>query len=364
VKALRSIRRTRELFALLWPYAGGQRTLLWSGLGLSVLLVALRVAQPWPLKWVLDLLTGNHHHTGLGGLLQSPALGTAGMGALYLLITLAAASAEYWQLMVLTGLGNRMLYSFRTGLFAHVVRQPLTFHESRDTGELLTRIVYDTARLRQGVNGLLTQVFQTSATFLATSAVLLWLNAELAGVVVVSGMVALTAMGRSNEEIARAARKQRQREGKLAALVTEDLLGIRELQTFRTGTASDGRFGRQNTRSLTQEQKVRRLGAGLLFRIELLIALSVTVILWVGAREVRAGQLTPGDLVLFVSYAVSLYRPFSQFARQTARSGRTFACAERLTKIMQEAPAVADRPGAVAAPPLRRAGPRRPEPPA
>jgi ATP-binding cassette subfamily B protein len=56
--------------------------------------------------------------------------------------------------------------------------------------------------------------------------------------------------------------------------------------------------------------------------------------------------------VLFVSYAVGLYRPFAQFARQTARSGRTFACAERLASIMQQAPAIVDRPGAVAVPSL------------
>jgi ABC-type multidrug transport system fused ATPase/permease subunit len=160
-------------------------------------------------------------------------------------------------------------------------------------------------------------------------------------------------MSRIGRRIVGAARKQRRREGRLASLVAEDLLGVRELHAYRTGEVPDARFTRQNLKSLKQEQKVRRLGAVLLLRTELLLALSVTLILWLGARAVQAGGLTPGSLVLFVSYAVGLYRPFAQFARQTARSGRTFACAERLTKIMNEEPGIADRPDAVAAPDLR-----------
>ena len=342
----------RDVAALLWPHARLHKGLLLGGALLSVLVVAFRIAQPWPLKWMLDLLTGRPPHQVLGTLVDNPELGVAALSVMYIGITLLAGAAEYGQLLTLAGLGNRVMYIFRTQLFTHVLRQPLAFHEGRDEGELLTRIVYDTARLRQGVNGLLTRVVQTVVMFVAMSVVLLWLDARLAAVLALSGAVALLAMGRIGRRIVRAARKQRRREGRLASLVAEDLLGVRELHAYRTGEVPDARFSRQNVKSLKQEQKVRRLGAALLFRTELLLALSVTLILWLGARAVQAAELTPGGLVLFVSYAVGLYRPFSQFARQTARSGKTFACAERLASIMRQAPAIADRPGAVTASPL------------
>ena len=352
MRAVRGLRKIRGVAALLWPHARPFKALLLGGAGLSALVVVFRVAQPWPLKWILDLLTDRPLHPVLAGLLDTPRIGIAVLSGLYIGFTLLAAAAEYGQLLTLAGLGNRVLYSFRTQLFTHVLRQPLAFHEGREEGELLTRIVYDTARLRQGVNGLLTRVLQTVVTFLATIAVLLWLDPRLAAVLAASGVVALVAMSRIGRRIVRAARKQRRREGRLASLVAEDLLGVRELHAYRTGEIPDARFTRQNLKSLKQEQKVRRLGAVLLLRTELLLALSVTLILWLGARAVQAGGLTPGSLVLFVSYAVGLYRPFAQFARQTARSGRTFACAERLASIMQRAPAIVDRPGAVAAPSL------------
>ncbi|HYT84599.1 MAG TPA: ABC transporter ATP-binding protein [Gemmatimonadales bacterium] len=353
MRGIRDLRKMQGVAALLWPHARGDRKLLALGACLSVLLIALRVAQPWPLKWILDFLTGKHAHQALSGLIRPPAEGVAGLSLLYVAITLVAAVTAYAQRLVLVGLGNRVLYRFRTALFAHMLRQPLAFHESRPTGELLTRVVYDTARLRQGVNAILLRIFQTAALFLAMSAVLVWLNPPLAAVVGASSLLALAAMGWSGRRITQAARKQRKKEGRLAATVAEDLLGVRELQTYRAGAWPDERFGRKNVKSLVHEQRVRQLGAWLMLRIEILVALSITAILWIGGHQVQSGRLTPGDLVLFVSYAAALYRPFEQFARQSYKLGKTFACGDRLRKIMTEAPAIADRPDAVTASPLR-----------
>ncbi len=343
----------RGIATLLWPHTRGDRKLLVGGAALSLLLILLRVAQPWPLKWILDLLTARQEHAAFGGFLEAPAFGVPGLSLLYIAITLAAATVAYAERLVLAGLGNRVLYRFRTALFGHVLAQPLAFHESRTTGELLTRIVYDTARLRQGVNAILLRIFQTVGLFVAMLAVLVWLNARLAAVVGLGALLALAAMGWSGGRIARAARKQRKKEGRLATTVAEDLLGVRELQAYRAGRWPDDRFGRKNVKSLVHEQRVRQLAAWLVLRIEILVALTITAILWVGAREVQAGALTPGDLVLFVSYAAGLYRPLEQFARQAYKLGKTFACGDRLRKIMAEAPAIADAPDAVPAPALR-----------
>lgn len=353
MSARAELRKLRGLGALLWPYTRGDRLLLALGVGASLLLILLRVAQPWPLKWIIDLLTNRQEHAALGGLLAPPPLGPAGLSLVYVAITLLAATVAYAERLVLAGLGNRIIYRFRTALFGHVLAQPIAFHESRSTGELLTRIVYDTARLRQGVNAILMRIFQTAGLFVATLAVLLWLNTRLALIVAAGALLGLAAMGWSGGRIARAARKQRKKEGRLASTVAEDLLGVRELQTYRAGRWPDERFGRKNVKSLVHEQRVRQLAAWLVLRIEILVALTITAIIWVGAHEVQAGVLTPGDLVLFVSYAVALYRPLEQFARQTYKLGKTAASGDRLRKIMAEPPAIADRPDAVPADALR-----------
>ena len=344
----------REIARLLRPYAGNERRELATGVSLGLALVALHVVRPWPIKWILDELSGSH----VAGFIQSLFVRSTGTGIAvlsfaFVAISLAAAAAEWAQLLTLNGAGNRILFRFRAQLFQHILRQPLAFHESRDVGELLTRVVYDTSRLRRGVNGILVRIVQPLALFAATVAMLLMIDPVLAGVMAIAGMIALMMMRRRGNRIASAARKQRKKEGKLATLVANDLVAIRELQTFGAGSsgASD-RFQGSNSKSLKHEQKVRRLAAGLTLRVEVAMALGIALAMGVGANAVIAGRITPGDLMLFFSYALALNAPFRDFSYQTARLGRTYACAQRLSRIM-ERERTTDSPNATPAPTLQ-----------
>lgn len=345
----------RDTVALLRPHAAGEGWQLALGAVLSAIVVAAHVVQPWPLKWILDRLSGAPWPALIPtGIADAPMAGVTALCALFVGITAVGALAEYAEVLLLNGLGNRVVYRFRAALFAHVLRQPLAFHESRDVGELLTRIVYDTSRLRRGINGSLIRIFQTLFLFAAILAVLFWLHAALALVFAVGGALALVTMRRRGRRIARASRKRRKKEGALAGLVADELLAVRELQAFGTGaSAVEGRFRGRNDRSLHHEQKVRRLAAGLTLRVEVWVALSIAAALWLGTRAVLGGSLTPGDLVVFFSYAVALRGPFARFAYQTARLGRTVACADRLVRLATRPPAIADGPDAVPAPPVR-----------
>jgi len=344
-----------RLAATLRPHTRGEGRPLLLGALLGLAVVALHVARPWPLKWILDFLTSRHEgSTVVAWLARSPEAGLAALSALFVALALLAAGAEYAQVMSLNGLGNRVFFRFRAALFDHILRLPLSYHESHEVGELLTRTVYDTARLRRGVNGLLGRVFQTIALFLATLAVLLWLKPALGLVFAVGGGLALSVMRRSGRRVARAAKRQRRKEGNLAALVAAELRAVRELQTYGAqSSAVRRRFAERNRKSLRQEQKVRRLAAGLVLRVDALFAVTTALAVWLGARAVGSGALGAGDLVLFFSYAVALRGPFADFARQTARLGRTYACAERLLRITERTPTVAHGADGVVSGPLR-----------
>ncbi len=340
----------RRTTAILRPYATGEGTRLITGALLGLVIVALHVLRPWPLKWALDFLSGTGSVPSWVGALPGHAL--IALGMLFIVLALVGAAAEFGQTMLLSGAANRVLFRFRAALFDHVLRQPLAFHESRDVGELLTRVVYDTSRLRRGLVGVLLAVVQTLALFAATLAVLLWLDPPLGLIFAAGGGLAFLAMRGRGRRIVRAARTQRRKEGKLASLVADDLGSVRELQAFGAlGGGVRRAFQRRNDRSLSGEQKVRRLAAGLTLRVDILLAVTTTCALALGVRGVLAGRLTAGDLVLFFHYAVALRAPLAAFAAQTARLGRTQACAERLAEIAErEAPP--EDPEGVVEPPL------------
>jgi ATP-binding cassette subfamily B protein len=333
----------RRLASALRPHAAGETGALAGAAGLTVLVLALRMAQPWPLKWVMDLVSGQE--VRIAGW-----EGTLGLfAAAYLAASLGAALADYGLQRTVVGVVNRVVYAFRHRLFRHVLRLPMAYHEKKEVGELLTRVVPDVARLRRGLAGLFLRGARSVLLFLATVAVLLWIDPALAAVVLAGGLAAGALMLFRGRLILRAARRGRRREGKLASVVEESLQSIRELQTYRTEAPPDPRFEAQHRKSLGSEQKLRRLEAGLFLLVESVLALSLCAVVWVGSDRVEEGRLTAGHLVLFISYLLHLYRPFTQFARQASQSGRTLACASRLLRLVEREPEVADRPGAVEA---------------
>lgn len=342
-KLVRQIQEMGGIARLLAPYLSSRRKALAAGGGLTVLLVVLRIGQPWPLKWIIDDLTSG----------SGQPVDVALVSGLFLALAAGAAWAEYAQVVHLVGVGNRVMHAFRADLFQHVLRQSLSFHEKKGEGELLTRIVYDTTRLRKGINNILTHLLQTVLIFVAIVGVLFWVDAVLASVIAVAGAVALWMMARGGNRVRKAARKNRKREGKIASVIADDLIGVRELQTFRPEIGQSGTFEQLNAKSLKQESKVQRLASGMLLRVEILVSAGIALVLLLGTHRVAAGIVSPGDLVLFVTYAAALYRPFFRFARQTTRMGTTVASADRLRKIMLLKPEIVDRPDAVVAGPLR-----------
>ncbi|MDH5805227.1 MAG: ABC transporter ATP-binding protein/permease, partial [Gemmatimonadota bacterium] len=320
-----------------------------SGTLLALLSVALLIVQPWPLKWILDSLSGSEAGGAIAQwITDSQDVAIPVMAGLFLLFSFGAAAAEFGQMLILNGFGNRVLYKFRSALFTHVLQQPLAYHESHEVGELLTRIVYDISRLRRGLNSLLTQTFKTLVLFAGTTAVLVWLHLGLGLVLALGGLIALWSMNVRGHRIARAARKQRKKEGSLATMVANELMTVRELQTF--GAGPSGKFSNKNTKSFKEEQKVRKLAAGLTMRVDLIQAVAVAIVLWFGTRAVLEDTMTPGTLVVFFSYALSLRTPFVRFARQAAKIGRTRACGERLIKLAEKPIAIQDAPDAIDAP--------------
>jgi ATP-binding cassette subfamily B protein len=347
-KMAEGARLSARLAGLLWPYAREHRSRIAGAVAASLLVLAFRLALPWPLKWVFDLLTGK-----AGGVPWNLAAEDSAVTLLvagFLVIAFLAAAAEYLQTLVVAGLANLSVYGFRQRLFRHVMALPLTFHERRDEGEILTRLIYDTQRLRRGLVGVLLRMLRSALLFIAVVGIMIFLDPALSAIVFAFGAIAGAATLFQGQRILSTAKRSRKKEGRLATVVEENLQGVREMQTYATAPQEDPRFAAKNRKSLKSEQKLRRLEAGLLFVVEMTLAIALGLILRLGAGRVAEGTLTAGDLVLFISYVQALYDPFRQFARQASRTGRTLASASRLVKLVGQELSIADLPGSLAAP--------------
>ena len=145
-------------------------------------------------------------------------------------------------------------------------------------------------------------------------------------------------------------REHRKRDGALAATAAEAIGAIKLVQALNLGSLQEKAFARQNKKSLKQGAKAQRLAAALERKVEFILAIATALVLWHGVHLVIAGAITPGTLILFITYLKFVFRPMRQVAKYVTKISRATASGERVLEILETAPEIKDRPGAIRAP--------------
>jgi ATP-binding cassette subfamily B protein len=349
----------RRILVRFWPYLGRHRALLAGSLLALLVQVALKALEPWPLKFVFDhLLSARGAHR----LARLPALEGLDPAALVTLAALALvaitglrALADYLSTVGFALAGNRMLTDVRDDLYRHVQGLSLSFHTRARGGELIVRLIADINALK---NALVNAAVPLAASLLVVFSmvgVMLWLHWQLA--LLVLAMLPLFGFWatRCTRRVQQAARTQRQREGAMAATAAESIEAIKLVQALSLEGRFAASFSGLNRESQRQDVRGLRLAAALTRAVGFLTAVATAAVLWYGTRLVLQGELTPGELLVFLAYLKTAFRPVQQIAQYTGRLAKATAAGERVLDLFAQTPEVRDLPGAVPAPPLRGA---------
>jgi ABC-type multidrug transport system fused ATPase/permease subunit len=298
----------------LGPFARPHRRHLRAALVASVLVTAAQLALPWPLTWLVELGSGDG-----SGPAALPGIGGSAVGPVVALVAvgLVLGWSEYFQRVAVAKYVVRSVNDARVG----ILTRP-TGAAGREPGDVLTRVVSDTARLRVGLKGLLVHVLQHGLFLLGVSVVLLvldvWLGiAYLAGLGVAIG-VALVGTDRA----ATMARLRRHRESR----VVNDALSA-----ARSGEGLIARpTDRERSVAILTQLKGRTAWA-----FQGLLGLTACLVLTLAVQFTETGRLSSADLALVASYLLMLHYPMMRLGRQVTRLGPQLTSAERLAGLAE-----------------------------
>jgi subfamily B ATP-binding cassette protein MsbA len=122
------------------------------------------------------------------------------------------------------------------------------------------------------------------------------------------------------------------------------------VKAFARGGHESARYAAAAQRSAQARLRIVRLRATFGPLSELAAGLGTTIVVWIGTREVLAGRLSVGSLVIFISYLASLYAPIQGLSRLGSSFQRAMVGAQRILEILHTPSAGCDRCG----PPLMR----------
>jgi ATP-binding cassette subfamily B protein len=315
---------------LLVPYL---RPYLWQVAGAAVALLAstgLLLAIGQGVRQLIDHGFSGH---------STASLNAAALTMFAVVAALACATACRFALV--SWLGERTTADLRRDLYAHIIALSPEFFETARTGDILSRMTADVSLLQALVGSAISMALRNILTLAGALAMLIVTSAKLAGIIVLVVplvVVPLLAFGRRERKFSRIAQD---RVGDLGAYAEETLTGLTTVQSFTHEAIDRARYSERIELSVGAAVRRIRTRAMLLVAVILLGFGAITFSLWVGGRDVIAGQMTGGQLTAFVFYAVMLATSGATLSELWGEVQRAAGAAERLSELFAARPAVA-----------------------
>jgi subfamily B ATP-binding cassette protein MsbA len=267
---------------------------------------------------------------------------------LFLAAYVAKGLARYGQSYLMAAVGERVIARLRRDLYAHLQEMSLSFFTHRHTAELMSRVVTDVNRLARLSSTVLVMTIRQSVMVVALTTVMFvrdWRLAVIALVVFPFVGVAVRSIGR---RLYRINRRSQQKIAELNVLLHEVFSGTKIVKAFGREAHEVERFDHVNRGLLSLALKDHRTDELTDPLMEVLAALGIMGALWYGGQQVISGTMTPGDFFSFTAAVALLYGPVRQLSRIVNTVQQSTSSVERVFEILDQAPAIADRPGALA----------------
>jgi ABC-type multidrug transport system fused ATPase/permease subunit len=301
----------------------------------TLVAVAMGLAMPWLLKMALDYGLGQHR----------PQVFYLA-GGLLLAFTLLRGVATYGQHYLNAYMAQRLAYRLRHRLYEHLQRLSFAYHDRAQTGELMSRATADIETVRLFFHFGLPTILSLSLTCTGTVVALAWLDWRLAALVVVSGPLFLGVAAYIGHLLRPLQRRVQECTADLTVVLQESLAGIRLVKAFGREDDRYALFTRLAAALYDAYLHVARTQAVNYPLLTLILALAVSLVLYLGGRLVIVGAISLGTLVAAMGYLAQLAQPLRRLSWLAGMATRCQAGGERLFEVFDTAPEVQEHPRA------------------
>jgi ATP-binding cassette, subfamily B, bacterial len=235
------------------------------------------------------------------------------------LVALAVVVADWAvntaQTVVVGRNGERLLYSLRVKIFAHLQRLGLDFYERELTGRIMTRMTTDVDALSSFLQtGLITMV-NSALSFVGVLIAMLVINLRLGLTLftIIPVLVAATVVFRAKSS--RAYQDAREKVSVVNADLQENVAGLRVAQAYRREQVNRDHFAQLSGAYLTSRLRAQRYIALYFPFVQAMSTVGGALVLLVAVGQVRSGALSAGSLIAYLLFIDLLFSPVQQLSQ-------------------------------------------------
>jgi ATP-binding cassette subfamily B protein len=293
----------RQVLRMLWRYLGAYKGRLALALVATFTVTATTLAMPYLTKVAVDTTIAQGD---LGGLSLISLLYLALNGVYWL--------ATYWQGYLSTWVGQHVVHAIRHDLYAHVLRQPVAFHERERVGQISSRLTHDVNALAEVASSGALNLVNDLLTLAGIVTIMALLDVRLTLVTLTSIPVVMLSMGYLGKQMRRAYRQVQQAIADVNAGVEQGVAGMRVVQSLSRESFTIEQFESLSLRNMKANLRVGMLFAAVFPTMTVTNMLGVALVLGYGGALVIQGATTIGVLLAFLGYVYRFFGPLRELS--------------------------------------------------
>ncbi len=310
----------RESRELIWRYRGR--------LALGFLIMVVNQLASLVLPASSKLLIDNVITRGERHLLTPIALAVLGA-------TVVQAVTSFGLVRVLGIAAQRAITDLRREVQAHVLRLPVRYFDSTQTGILLSRVMNDAEGIRNLVGTGLVQLAGGLLKAAIAMVALFWLNWRLTAGTLVVLLVFAGGMAYAFTKLRPIFRERSKLMAAVSGRLTESFGGIRIVKSYVAERREDYVFTK-GINSLFRNVATTMNGIGVVTTLSTVVVGGIgAIMIWVGGSDIMAGRMTLGDFIMYIFFTGLMAAPLIQIASIGTQVTEAFAGLDRIREIRQ-----------------------------
>ncbi len=262
---------------------------------------------------------------------------------------LITAGVGYVRSMSLQFVGQRVLFDVRTAIYRHLQRLSLRYYESRSTGRIMARVLYDVDAVQSILSGGLVDMLSNVITVAVILPLLLFMNLKLALIALAFLPLYIANFFLLMRQIRQAAAEVRDQYSEVYSTLHESVAGVKVVKAFVRERHEARRFARELREQVRLGMRSGRWNTLMSIGAHFITGVANVVVLFLGGRMVLTAQhgvdphaLTFGDLVAFRTYLGQLFGPVIALVTVNQTIQRVLAAIERIVDTLDTVPEIKD----------------------
>lgn len=245
------------------------------------------------------------------------------------------------------GIAHKIAYDLRNRLYNHIQHLPFSYHDSVQSGQLISRCIEDVSAIQNFTASGLMNLLQTMVLMLGVTVILFISNWKLALIAMLPIIPMLRMTISFGQRVGKLFYEVDDTMGEVSSRLQENVIGAQVVRAFAREDFENARFNQSNRKLYNAQIQTVQEFARVVPTTNLLVALVTILILWFGGQMVMQKQLTLGELVAFNSYLLLFAEPAQQLSWLVNQAGEAAAGIKRTFEVLQTRPEIVSPENAI-----------------